>query len=263
MHPPSSLDSDPLPAALNGHKLPWTAPVVVELPPEDAADVRQRFPEFSPAEPAPCSISHNSGNSEPIADDTRLPAWATPSKLPFEDVAALNTGANRLSRQPASCRLSSPTPGSGMYRSRGCSSPAIISYLNRETGTAYPGLKKRLAEDIYHELRKLPPKTAEQVLKNAVTLVRQCGYLLSRKMAAPGGTRAVANYTIDLPDPDERRQAAVAYEAWQAEEAGKQATRRATKADGSGNPPGYLSRKVTHPVTSAQVPEWVTSEVLR
>jgi hypothetical protein len=65
VHTPSSLDSDPHFAALNRHKLPWSTPVVVELPPEDAADVRRRFQErperfadHTPAESA-AAIGHN------------------------------------------------------------------------------------------------------------------------------------------------------------------------------------------------------------
>jgi hypothetical protein len=114
---------------------------------------------------------------------------------------------------------------------------AAIRYNNRETGTAFPGLKT-LAEDIYRDLMQVPPRTAALIMGNVANLARQCGYLLSRRQAKPGGGRAVAHYTFTRPAPEERRAAIAIHRQWLDEENAKKA---AKKKDGSHNSAGYVS----------------------
>jgi hypothetical protein len=204
-------------------------------------------------------IGHNSKKAA-MADDKTKP-WHTPAKQTFDEAASANSGPNRHLYQ-LNWLISI------IFDPRLGETPVVVKFLaaavrynNRETGTAFPGLKV-LAEDIYRDMMQLPPKEAEAIMKNVASLARACGYLLSKRQAPPGGNRAVGHYTFTLPDPDERQQAIAVYQEWLAEENVKKAARKAAKASGAEVTGGVTTAEATARVTSeaAEVTHPVTSD---
>jgi hypothetical protein len=190
-------------------------------------------------------ICHNSKKAELSPGEDKAALWATPSNLSLDEAAKANIGPSRnrhqleaLSEAVFDRRLGeTPLPVKFLA--------AAMKYNNRDTGTAFPGLRA-LAEDIYQDLAKLPPedrlkgqKLAEQAVKNAASLARKCGYVISEKRGPPNGGRAVGHYAFTHPDPKEKRAAIAAYLRWLPEENARKSAKRG--AENQGNAPSDFS----------------------
>ncbi len=186
-------------------------------------------------------------------------SWHTAAQQTFDEAAAANTGPGRHLYQLNWLIEIIFDPRLGETPIVVKFLAAAVKYNNRETGTAFPGLKV-LAEDIYRDMMQLPPKTAEDIMKKVASLARACGYTLSRKQAPPGGNRAVGHYTFTLPDPDERQQAIAIHQTWLVEENAKRVAKKAAKATEAEVTGRVTSDEVTAPVTTPEVTGRVTSE---
>jgi hypothetical protein len=180
-------------------------------------------------------------------------AWHTPSRQTFDEVAAASAGPGRnlhrlrvLQSAIFDTRLGvAPLPLKLLS--------AVLDHANRETGTAYPGTKA-LAEEIHHDLQKVPPDErvdaldkAANVIMNMFTLLKQCGYDVSTRRAPPGGGRAVAHHALTYPDREEMLAAIAVHERWQEQEN----ARRAEAKKKAGSP--HVAHEVNSPHVAHEV----------
>ena len=187
-------------------------------------------------EPAPAGMGHNSKSLRS--------SWYTPSKLGFDEAAAANAGPGRnLHRlRVLQCAIFDTRLGVAPLPLKLLS--AVLDHGNRESGVAHPGART-LAEEIYRDLQKLLPEEraealekAAGVIMNMFTLLKQCGYDVTKRRAPTEGAHAVAHHALTYPDHEDMLAAVEIHQRWQEQETARKAD---TKKKASPNAPNEVS----------------------